>query len=83
MEPTKEAIGTFTLIDHIEVNIDRNIIESGVFNLEFCDHFVVIAIRKFRGNIINDHKYVKTHKMKNFNEELFLRSYLMQIGNRT
>ena len=29
-------------------------------------------IRKFRGNIPCNHKIIKTRKMKNFNEELFL-----------
>ena len=30
------------------------------------------AIRKFRGNIFNDHKYIKTRQMKNFNQDIFL-----------
>ena len=72
-KPTRETIDTSTLIDHIAVSNDRNIIESGVLNLGFSDHYLVNAIRKFRENIFNDHKYIKTRQMKNFNQDIFLR----------
>ena len=72
-KPTRETIDTSTLIDHIAVNNDRNIIESGVLNLGFSDHYLVYAITKFRGNIFNDHKYIKTRQMKNFNQDILLR----------
>ena len=71
-KPTREPIDTSTLIDHIAVNNNRNIIESGVLNLGFSDHYIMYAIRKFRGNIFNEHKYIKTRQMKYLNK-MFLR----------
>lgn len=68
--PTRETIDT--LIDHIAVSNERNIIESGVFNLNLGNHYLVYVIRKFRGNIINDRKHIKTCQMKKYNEEQFL-----------
>ena len=72
-EPTRETIDTSTIIDHIAVNVECNIIESGVLKLALSDHCLVYAIRKFRGNIPCNHKMIKTRQMKNFNEELFLK----------
>ena len=54
--PTRETIDTSTLIDHIAVNINHNIIESGALNLGLSDHYLVYEIRKFCGNISNDIK---------------------------
>ena len=71
-KPTRETIGTSSIIDHISINIASNVIESGVLKLGPSDHYLVYAIRKFRGNIPCNHKIIKTHKLKNFNEELFL-----------
>ena len=72
-EPTRETIDTYTIVDHIAVNVECNIIESGVLKLALSDHYLVYAIRKFRGNIPCNHKMIKTRQMKNFNEELFLK----------
>ena len=72
-EPTRETIDTSTIIDHIAVNVESNIIESGVLKLALSDHYLVYAIRKFRGYIPCNHKMIKTRQMKNFNEELFLK----------
>ena len=72
-EPTRETIDTSTIIDHIAVNVESDIIESGVLKLALSDHYLVYAIRKFRGNIPCNHKIIKTLQMKNFNEELFLK----------
>ena len=54
-----------TIIDHIAVNVECNIIESGVLKLALSDHYLVYAIRKFRGNIPCNHKVIKTRQMKN------------------
>ena len=72
-KPTREIIDTSPLIDHIAVYNDHNIIESGVLNLPFSNHYLVYAITKFRRIIFNDHKYIKTCQMKNFNQDIFLR----------
>ena len=45
----------------------------GSLKLALSDHYLVYAIRKFRGNIPCNHKMIKTRQMKNFNEELFLK----------
>ena len=57
---TKETIHTSTLIGNIAINIKRNISESSVLNFGLSDHYLVYAIRDFRGNILNDHEYLKT-----------------------
>ena len=67
-EPTRETIDTSTIIDHIAVSAECDIIESGVLKLALSDHYLVYAIRKFRGNIPCSHKMIKTRRMKNFNE---------------
>ena len=66
-KPTMESIDTSTLIDHIAVNNDRNIIESGVLNLGFSDHYLAYALRKFLGNIFNDW-YQVLFSSQNINE---------------
>ena len=70
-EPTRETIDTSSIIDHIAINIASSVIESEVLKLGLSDHYLVYDIRKFRGNIPCNNK-IKTRKMKNFNEELFL-----------
>ena len=54
------------------ITIASNVIESEVRKLGLSDHYLVYAIRKFRGNLTCNHKIIKTLKMDNFNEELFL-----------
>ena len=49
-----------------------NIIESGVHRVALSDHYLVYAVRKFRGAVKNNHKIIKTRQMKNYNEGLFL-----------
>ena len=71
-KPTRETTDTSSIIDHIAINIASNVIESGVLKLGLSDHYLVYAIRKFRGNMPCNHKIIKTRKMKNFYEELFL-----------
>ena len=55
-EPSRETIDTSTIIDHIAVNVESNIIEPGILKLALGDHYLVYAIRKFRGNIPCNHK---------------------------
>ena len=70
-KPTRETIGTSSIIDHIAINIASDVVESGVLKCGFSDHYLVNAIRKFHGNLPCNHKIIKTRKMKNSNEELF------------
>ena len=66
-EPTRETFDTSTMIDHIAVNVEHKVIESGVLNL-------VYAIRTFRCNVPFNYIMIKTRQMENFNEELFLKN---------
>ena len=71
-EPTRETTETSTLLDHVVVSNINNIVESGVYRVALSDHYLVYAVRKFRGGLNNQHKVIKTRQMKNFDEELFL-----------
>ena len=59
---TRETIDTSSIIDHIAINIASNLIESGVRKLGLSDHYMVYAIRKFRGNLNFNHKIIKVLK---------------------
>ena len=50
-KPTRETIGTSSIIDLIAINIASNEIESGVLKLGLSDHYLVYPTRKFRGNL--------------------------------
>ena len=50
----------------------NNIVESGVYRVALSDHYLVYAVRKFRGGVTKQHKVIKTRQMKNFDKELFL-----------
>ena len=69
---TRETATSSTIIDHITVSNVMNIIESGVHRVALSDHFLVHAVRKFRGAVKNNHKIIKKRQLKNYNEELFL-----------
>ena len=71
-EPTRETTETSTLLDHVAVSNIRNIVESGVYRVALSDHYLVYAVRKFRGGVTKQHKVIKTRQMKNFDKELFL-----------
>ena len=71
-DPTKVTSSSSTIIDHIATSCTSNIIESGVYEVSMSDHYMVYCIRKFNGAIVRDHKIIKTHKMKNFNQDAFL-----------
>ena len=71
-EPTRVTLDTSTIIDHIATTCVRNIIKSGVHDVSMSDHYVVYCIRKFNGAVEKGHKMIKTRKMKNFNDQVFL-----------
>ena len=71
-EPTRETIVTSTLLDHVAVSNAINIVESGVYRVALSDHYLVYAVRKFRGTLNKQHKVIRTRQMKQFDKELFL-----------
>ena len=71
-EPTRVTVQSSTLIDHIAVSNTSNIKESGVVKVSLSDHYLVFAIRKFQCGFKRQQKFIRTRRMKNFNEEAFL-----------
>ena len=71
-EPTRVTANSSSIIDHIATTSPRNIVTAGVIPISLSDHFMVFSVRKFEGGVIKDHKTIKTRRMKNFNEQMFL-----------
>ena len=71
-EPTRVTANSSSIIDHIATTSPRNIVTAGVIPISLSDHFMVFCVRKFEGGVIKDHKTIKTRRMKNFNEQMFL-----------
>ena len=71
-EPTRITANFSSIIDHIATMSPRNIVKAGVIPISLSDHFLVICVRKIEGGVIKDHKTIKTRRMKNFNEQMFL-----------
>ena len=71
-EPTRESLGSKTIIDHIATNIERNIIHHGVIRIPRSDHYLIYCIRKLNGFLKRDHKIITTRVMKRFSEKDFL-----------
>ena len=72
-EATRVTPTTSTLIDHVAVTNKHNIIKPGVITTAFSDHYVVYCSRKFRGAFTKDHKLILCRKLKNFDQQNFLR----------
>ena len=71
-EPTRENLGSRTIIDHIATNVERNIGHHGVIRVSMSDHYLVYCIRKLNGALKRDHKVITTRVMKRFSEIDFL-----------
>ena len=61
---------------HVTANssyiICNNIAKAGVIWISLRDHVMVFCVRKFVGGALKDHKTIKTWRMNNFNEQMFL-----------
>ena len=68
-EPTRETTETSTLLDHVSNTI--NIVESGVYRVAPSDHYLVYAVRKFRGGLNKQNKVIKTQQMKTLKRNSF------------
>ena len=71
-EATSVNLDTSTTIDHIATTSPRNILTSGVYKVTMSDRYMVYCVRKFKGNMKNDHKNIRTRIMKKCSEEAFL-----------
>ena len=71
-EPTRVTLNSSTLIDHIATTHCNNITESGVLKISLSDHYLVYCVRKLRGGVKHQHKYITSRQLKNFNHEAFL-----------
>ena len=69
-EPTRENLGSRTIIDHIATNFECNIGRHGVTWVSMSDHYLVYCIRKLTGALKRDHKIITV--MKIFSEKDFL-----------
>ena len=71
-EPARVTANTSSITDHVATTYPRNIVTAGVLPISLSDHFMVFCVRKFEGGVIKDHKTIKTRRMKNLNEQMFL-----------
>ena len=71
-EPTRVTLDSSTLIDHIATTNCNNIAESGVLEISLSDHYLVYCIRKLRGGVKRQHKYITSRQLKHFNQDAFL-----------
>ena len=71
-EPTRENLGSRTIIDHIATNVERNIGHHGVIRVSMSDHYLVYCIRKLNGALKRDHKFITNRVMKRFSEIDFI-----------
>ena len=70
--PTRVTLDRSTLIDHIATTNRNNITESGVLKIGLSDHYLVYCVRKLRGGVKHQHKYITSRQLKNFSQEAFL-----------
>ena len=70
--PTRETQNTESLIDHIYVNSEHKISQSGVIKSGLSDHYITFCTRKITRNIIGKHTNVKLRQMKNYTKEIFV-----------
>ena len=74
-EPTRECLLSRTVTDHIETNLQRNILLSRVIEVSMSDHCMVYSVRKFNGSLTRDHKSKTTRNMTNFSKSDFLADF--------
>ena len=72
-EPTRITTSSSSIIDHIATTSPKNIVKAGVLPISLSDHVMVFYVRKFEGGALKDHETINTRRMKNLNEQMFLR----------
>ena len=68
-EPTRVSFTTSSIVDHTVTTSGEKIVK---YEVSSSDDYTVYCIRKFNGTVLKSHQIIKTRKMKNFNEEVFL-----------
>ena len=63
-EPTRVTLDSSTLIDHIATTNCNNIAGNGVLEISLSDHYLVYCIRKLRGGVKRQHKYITSRQVK-------------------
>ena len=71
-EPTGATLEGSNFIDHIAKTNCNNIILSGGLKISLNDHYLAYCVRKLRGSIKHQHKYITSSQRKNINKETFL-----------
>ena len=69
---TRVTESSETLLDHIYVNNNENICQSGVIELGISDHYMTYCTRKVTRGQIGKHNKVKIRSMKNYCKDLLI-----------
>ncbi|CAG2202287.1 unnamed protein product [Mytilus edulis] len=72
-EPTRITENSKTLLDHVIVNSEDRVSQSGVIPIGLSDHFITYFTRKFERKTISDsgENLIKIRSTKNYNKEDF------------
>ena len=79
-EPTRVTLDGSTLIYHIATTNCNNIVESGVLKISLSDNYLVYCVRKLRGGVKHQHKYITSRQRKNLVKKLSSQISLKLIG---
>ena len=71
-EPTRFTANSSSIVDHIATTSPRSIAKAGEISISLSDQFMVFCVRKFEVGVLKDHKTIKTRRVENFNEQMFL-----------
>ena len=60
-------------MDHFASSRPSHIIDCGVFTTGFSDHDLINGIRKISSRINREPKIIKSHQLKNYDPERFIK----------
>ena len=60
ISPSCETLTTTTLIDHIDMTNDSNIVNSGMHETPLSNHYLIYCVGKFWGTSMKQHKHIST-----------------------
>ena len=69
--PTRITSNTSTLIDHILINTQENISQSGVIDTAISDHSLINCTRKIPKAKYNRHKEITFRSLKNYSPDVY------------
>ena len=70
--PTRVAVNSSSLLDHILTNSTEKVSQSGILGLGLSDHQLIYCTRKTTRTKYNEHKYIKIRSLKNYSKDLYL-----------